>query len=319
MANASVASITVTNPAPGGGASSAAKLAVNNPLPAVTSITPASILAGAAAQTIDITGTGFVPLSAVQWNGSALQSSFVSGTEVKATVPATDVAAGEVAHLSIANPAPGGGDSATASFNVTSPTPVVTSISPKTAPADAAVVVTITGTGFELNSVAEWNGSPRPTTLSFHQPTNCAQCQRPSDSGDRANRGEQSRTRRIRCPSIPLAILPAAPIITAVNPPSTLVNPSPASPLQITITGSNFAPNATVSASNQALTVVSQTTTSIVAAIPQTSLAAAAALTLVVTNPGTNPVPSNSYVFNVVAVPALVTSLPVRQRLAARI
>lgn len=83
-----------------------------------------------------------------------------------------------------------------------------------------------------------------------------------------------------------------------------------ASPLQITIAGSNFAPNATVSASNQALPVVSQTTASIVAALPQTSLAAAAALTLVVTNPGINPVPSNPYVLNVVAVPSILSITP---------
>lgn len=312
LANASVASVTVTNPAPGGGASSAAKLAINNPLPAVTSVTPASILAGAAAQTIDIIGTGFVAVSAVQWNGSALQTSFASGTEIKATVPAQDLAAGQVAHLSIANPAPGGGDSASASFNVTSPTPVVTSISPKTAPADAAVVVTITGSGFELNSVAEWNGSPRPTT--FVLPTSLQIALSASDlktpgTGQIVvnNPGPGGSA----APPIPLAILSPAPIITAVNPPSTLVNPSAATPLQITIAGSNFAPNATVSASSQALTVVSQTTTSIVAAIPPTSLAAAGALTLVVTNPGANPVPSNPYVFNVVAVPGILSITPI--------
>jgi hypothetical protein len=131
----------------------------------ISGISPASGVAGAVQQTLDIHGTGFLSTSVVQWNGAALQTTFASGTEVKPVVPVQDVAAGQVAQISMRNPAPGGGNSANTAFDITSPTPLVTSIAPHIAPAGTAIVITITGTGFEVNSVAEWNGSPRPTTF----------------------------------------------------------------------------------------------------------------------------------------------------------
>ena len=45
--------MVVTNPAPGGGASSALNFTVNNPAPTLTSLSPASATAGAGAQTLD--------------------------------------------------------------------------------------------------------------------------------------------------------------------------------------------------------------------------------------------------------------------------
>jgi trimeric autotransporter adhesin len=308
LANASIASITVTSPAPGGGVSSGAKLTVNNPVPVVNSITPASLVAGAAAQTIDLMGTGFVPLSAVEWNGSALQTSFVSGTEIKATIPVQDAAAGQIAQISIANPGPGGGTSANASFNVNSPTPAVTGLSPKTAPANVAVVITITGTGFEMNSVAEWNGSPRPTTFvlptSLQVALSAGDVQSPGTGQIVVNNPGPGGSAAV---SVPLAILGPAPVITTVTPPKVLAGTSP---LQITIQGSNFAANATVSVNSQALTIVSETATSIVATIPQTSLMVGGVLAVVVTNPGANPVQSNAYDFPVIAVPTIDSIMP---------
>ena len=309
LGNGAVATITVSNPSPGGGVSSGARFTVNNPLPVVSSISPASVVAGAQQQTLDILGTGFVATSVVQWNGSALQTSVVSGTEVKAVVPVQDVAAGQVAQISMANPAPGGGNSANTAFDISSPTPLVTGISPQTAPADAAIVITIAGTGFEVNSVAEWNGSARPTT--FVLPTklqvslSASDLQTPgtgkiivSNPGPGGSATGPAQ----------LTITGAAPAITGVTPSNTLVNSSPTLPLPITIQGTNFAANATVSANNQALTIASQTATSIVTAIPQASLVQPGGLSLVVTNPGASP--SNTYVFNVIAVPGIATITP---------
>ena len=310
--NGAIATITISNPSPGGGVSSGAKFTVDNPSPVVSSISPASVVAGAQQQTLDIHGTGFLATSVVQWNGSALQTNFVSGTEVKAVVPVEDVAAGQVAQISMGNPAPGGGNSANTAFDITSPTPLVTGISPQTAPAGAAIVITITGTGFEVNSVAEWNGSPRPTT--FVLPT---KLQISLSAGDLQNPGtgkiivsNPGPGASATGPAQLTIVGTGTPAITTVTPPNTLANTAPSSPLPITIQGTNFAANATVSANNQALTIASQTATSIVTAIPQASLAQQGALSLVVTNPGPSPLPSNAYVFNVVGVPAINTITP---------
>ena len=58
LTSGAIATITVSNPTPGGGVSSGAKFTVNNPSPVVSSISPASVIAGAQQQTLDIHGTG---------------------------------------------------------------------------------------------------------------------------------------------------------------------------------------------------------------------------------------------------------------------
>ena len=60
QATAGSYAVVVTNPAPGGGASSPLNFAVNNPAPTLTSLSPASAVVGAAAQTLTLNGTNFV-------------------------------------------------------------------------------------------------------------------------------------------------------------------------------------------------------------------------------------------------------------------
>jgi hypothetical protein len=85
---------------------------------------------------------------------------------LKATLPASAIGGSSAATaVTVQNPAPGGGTSAPTPFTVTSPRPVLTSISPQIVPAGQAVTITLTGTGFETNSIVEWNGSPRTTAF----------------------------------------------------------------------------------------------------------------------------------------------------------
>lgn len=165
LADGGTAAITVFNPAPGGGTSAAENFTVNNPPPVLASVDPANVVAGSATQTLDLTGTGFVPSSTVEWKGAALATLWVSATELKATLPASAIAGSSATAVTVQNPAPGGGTSAPTSFVVSSPTPVLTSISPQIVPAGQAAAITLTGTGFETNSIVEWNGSPRTTAF----------------------------------------------------------------------------------------------------------------------------------------------------------
>ena len=280
---------------------------MNNPVPAITAITPPSVDAGAAATALAVAGSGFVPSSVVSWNGNPIATTFVSSTQVMAAVPTQDIAAGQVAQLSMANPAPGGGNSATVAFNVTSPMPHVASISPATIAQGSAATITLSGTGFEANSVVTWNGSSRPTT--FISATSLQVALTAGDTqtlgaGQLAvtNPGPGGTT----APPIPLSIVAVTmPIISSITPASTLVNATGTTPLPITIQGSNFAANATLTVNGQALAMASQTATSITTGIPAAYLAQAEQLDFVVTNPGTVPAPSAPYVFNVVAVPVI--------------
>lgn len=91
---------------------------VNNPAPTLASLSPNALLAGANAFTLTVTGANFVPESQVLWNGAARTTSYVSPTEVTATISATDVASASAATVTVTNPTPGGGTSAALSFAI---------------------------------------------------------------------------------------------------------------------------------------------------------------------------------------------------------
>src|SRR5205823_253917 len=116
-------SITVANPAPGGGTSGTLALAVNNPLPSLSTISPASVTAGAAAFSLTVTGNNFLRQSVVQINGANRATTFVSTTQLTAAIPASDVAAAGRLSVTVVNPAPGGGVSSAITLVVNNPVP----------------------------------------------------------------------------------------------------------------------------------------------------------------------------------------------------
>jgi hypothetical protein len=117
----------VFNPAPGGGTSNPATFTIMqaNPVPTITGLNPASAVAGSPAFTLTVTGTNFVSGSLVRWNGANRPTTFVSGTQLTAAIPAADVATTGNASVTVFNPAPGGGVSNPQTFNI-SPLPQVT-------------------------------------------------------------------------------------------------------------------------------------------------------------------------------------------------
>jgi hypothetical protein len=94
---------------------------VPNALPAISSLSPASVPAGSPAITLTVNGTGFVSTSVVQWNGSPRSTTFVSATQLSAAISAYDLAtAGSATVITVVSPAPGGGTSSAASFSILS-------------------------------------------------------------------------------------------------------------------------------------------------------------------------------------------------------
>jgi hypothetical protein len=90
-----------------------------NPIPAIGGLSQSSAAEGSGSLVLTLTGTGFTSSSTVQWNGQALATSFVSPTQVQATIPAADLADESSANITVFNPAPGGGTSNIVSFSVT--------------------------------------------------------------------------------------------------------------------------------------------------------------------------------------------------------
>ena len=95
--------------------------AINNPVPAITGLSPAAADAGDADFTLTVNGSGFVAGSIVQWNGVDRATTYVSSTRLTAAIPAADIAAEATAAVTVFNPPPEGGTSNAQTFTINNP------------------------------------------------------------------------------------------------------------------------------------------------------------------------------------------------------
>jgi hypothetical protein len=129
-----------------------------NPTPTLAAISPASANAGGPEFTLNVNGTGFMSTSVVEWNGTALSTSYVSAQQLTASVPSSDIASVGSAQIAIFNPAPGGGSSAVTDLTIVAPVSTTSSLS--IAPAGALAV----GTAYTLTvAVTPSSGNGIPT------------------------------------------------------------------------------------------------------------------------------------------------------------
>jgi hypothetical protein len=105
--------------------SSLASTGSSNPLPHISSVTPASVPKGSPTQQLTIDGQGFTESSVVKWNGAALQTTYVAKTVLTALVPSTDLANSGSALVAVVTPAPGGGTSNSVSFTIAPLAPLI--------------------------------------------------------------------------------------------------------------------------------------------------------------------------------------------------
>lgn len=92
--------------------------AAPNPVPGVGSLSPATVSAGSPNLRLQINGSNFARGAVVSLNGMVRETVFVSATQLIADVPAADLAKPGLLALTVANPAPGGGDSAPLNLTV---------------------------------------------------------------------------------------------------------------------------------------------------------------------------------------------------------
>ena len=93
------------------------------PVPTLTAISPITALAGRGAVTLTMTGRDFMPQSTVYWNGNALPTALVNGTQLSAQVPATNVASPSLATITASNSGTAIPASNSMPFTVTPPAP----------------------------------------------------------------------------------------------------------------------------------------------------------------------------------------------------
>jgi Big-like domain-containing protein len=144
--------IDLFTPQPGGGPNTnlgAVTLTItqaSNPVPTITTLSPASKTAGGPAFTLTVNGTNFVGASTVNFAGAVRTTTFVSATQLTASILAADIATAGTPAVTVTNPTPGGGTSNSVNFAVTTTGSFTVGGTAVTATAGASGTSTITVT-----------------------------------------------------------------------------------------------------------------------------------------------------------------------------
>jgi len=116
LASPGAATVTVVS---GSLSSNGVIFTVGPPNPVINSLSPASVVAGSAGFTLTLNGQGFASGATVQFASSQLSITFVSSTQITASVPANLVASAGTPLVEVINP--GGGVSNLISFTINPP------------------------------------------------------------------------------------------------------------------------------------------------------------------------------------------------------
>lgn len=137
------------------------KTTVSTIVPTITSLAPASAVAGSSGFSLTVNGSNFVSgVSTVQWNGAPLATTYVSATQLTAAVNAADVANAGTAEISVTN-----GVTASDNYAFAVNAPAITGISPVSAIAGGSgFTLTVNGSNFiDGVSTIQWNGASLTT------------------------------------------------------------------------------------------------------------------------------------------------------------
>jgi len=93
-----------------------------NPAPIASSMTPTSAATGSPDFILTVTGKNFLNSSEVLWNGTILNTEYISATELQAAIPTSIVSTAGSSSVTVYTPGPGGGTSNALSFTVAAAT-----------------------------------------------------------------------------------------------------------------------------------------------------------------------------------------------------
>ena len=244
--------------------------------PAITSLSPTSVAAGASAFTLTVNGSGFDPGAVVQWNGAALVTDSVSATQLTAAIPAMFVAAAGTVTITVRSR----GDTSNGSSFVISPPPAITSLNPSSATAGgAAFTLTVNGSNFITGAVVRWNTTALTTT--FIGPTQLTATVPAALIAAQGSASVTVLSGGVTSSGLPFTINAAPPVISSLSPNSAIAG---SAAFTLTVNGSNFAGGATVQWNGTALTTTVVSSTQLTAAVPAALIANAATINVTVSS-----------------------------------
>ncbi|MEP7274142.1 MAG: IPT/TIG domain-containing protein, partial [Acidobacteriota bacterium] len=300
------ASISVFSPEPGGGLSNSLTVGVIPGVPGtptITSLNPGAVIVGTGAFNLTVNGTNLFPNSVVQFNGGPRATSFISATQLVASISADDVANIGTASVTVFTPAPGGGFSNSFNFGIiASPpgAPTISSLNPSSAGVGTPFALTVNGANFATTSLVLVNGSTRATTF-----ISGSQLVAQLTAADVASPANLSISVFTPAPGGGTSNSLVLSINATVNPVPTVLSLNPVSATAggpafvLTVNGANFVAGAVVrwNGINQPTVFVSST--QLTAQIPASNIASPGTIDVTVFNPPAGGGLSNSVAFGI--------------------
>jgi hypothetical protein len=147
-------------------------LTIDNPIPSISSFNPPFVPAGSSIPlNILVLGSNFLPSSLIQVSGSNRLTGYLGASELTFELTAADQAAVGSLSITVTNPAPSGGTSASATFTVTGPpsTPIISQVYPtQFTSGSASTYLEVFGTNLTPGSIVQWNGTNLPTGYGYN-------------------------------------------------------------------------------------------------------------------------------------------------------
>jgi hypothetical protein len=285
-------------------ASSGLTLAASSPLPAVSSLSPTSVVAGTQGFTLTVNGANFVSgflATVVRWNNTALTTTYISSTQVTAAVPASLFLGAGTASISVVT---AGGASSSVAFTINMAPPVVTSTNPSALRVNSgAITLTIYGSQFNSTAIVHWGATPLVTTylqgsvLSALVPASLMATTGPVSITVTTAGGTSA--------PVTFTVTPPQPMITSLSPASALAG---GAQFTLTINGSGFVLGSFASMGTPRLVTTYVSPTQLTAVVPASLLTSADVLGVTVYSPyrgGWSPAST----FTIVPAPPTITSL----------
>ena len=281
-----------------------------HPIPVASSLSPTSVVMGGSPFTLTVTGSRFIPSSVVRWNGMDRATTYVSATQLTASIGAADIAAAGAAQVMVFNPAPAGGTSSALAIAI-NPPPAIAVSATSVAPGGVVTATLTNGFGGPYDWLAlAATGAPdtsylQRTYVGVNLTTQTWSIPMPSAPGayefrlflnDGYVRAATSPTVTINAPG---------PGLTSISPATA---PSGSSALVLTVNGSNFAANSTVrwNGGDRSTTFVSDTR--VTASIPASDLASPGTAQVTVFTPAPGGGTSSAATFTIAQVPTIAVS-----------
>jgi outer membrane protein assembly factor BamB len=307
--------VTVLDDAADGGTSNVSSFVVTStpPLqaaPTISSLSPSTVVAGGTGFQLTVTGTNFVPIAQVQWNGAFIPTTYDSQTQLTALVTAAQIAVPASIGVTVLNNAAAGGTSNVSSFTVTTaaPAPILTAVSPASVAAYSTGALTLTGKNFTASSVVLLNGSVVSATYVSSTQIAVGPVAFTYGSGSALQvTVEDPASGNVPSNAETIGVTPPVPVATSLAPASVIAAQGASS---LTVSGQYFTSTSTVYLNGGALVTSLNNQGQLVAQLTAQDVAVAGTARITIEDPASSNVPSNALNLVIQALPPVsLTSL----------